>query len=226
MFCKAFFFIRYRCSRFSLQTTFFLLLLISPVAAQALSLDVTVQGVKGEEQKNIMASLKITRQKDNPDLTARHIRRMHKAAPEEIAEALAPFGYYSVEVKDGGSLTKDKTGWHAVYQVIPGPPVLVDRISIEVAGPGKDEKFFGSLEQQFPLKKGEQLRDTLYEQGKKNILATALSNGYIRAGFSESSVLVHKKEHRAEIKLRLATGSLFFFGRTTSVQDIIMPDTL
>lgn len=197
-----------------------------PPSVQAIPLDVVVRGVDGEEQKNIIASIKIALQQDNPELTLRHIRRLHKAAPEQIAKALAPLGYYSVKVKDGGSLTKDDTGWHAVYEVLPGPPVLVEHVNIEITGEGKDEKLFQNLSQKFPLKKGDRLRDILYEKGKKNILATALRTGYIKAGFTTSQVLVRRKEQRAAIELNLDTGPLFFFGETTSDQDIIIPEML
>ncbi|MDU9049404.1 MAG: autotransporter assembly complex family protein [Candidatus Electrothrix sp. Rat3] len=194
---------------------------------QAIPLTVVVRGVEGEEEhKNIMTSIKIALQQENPNLTLRHIRRLHKATPEQIVKALAPFGYYSVEVKDGGSLTKDDSGWHAVYEVIPGKPALVEQVNIEVTGPGADEDIFQNLKKKFPLKKGEQLKDTLYEKGKKNILSAALRNGYIKAGFTTSKVLVRHKEYRAEIQLNLDTGPLFFFGETTSDQDIIMPEML
>ncbi len=222
---KKYFSGRYR-NGIPIRVFFILVFLALPTIAQAIPLTVVVRGVEGEEHKNIMASIKIALQQKNPDLTLRHIRRLHKAAPEQIAKALAPLGYYSVKVKDEGSLTKDDNGWHAVYEVIPGEPTLVEQVNIEVTGPGEDEEVFQNLKKKFPLKKGEQLRDTLYEKGKKNILSTALRNGYIKAGFTTSKVLVRHKESRAEIQLNLDTGPLFFFGETTSDQNIIMPEML
>lgn len=225
---RKYFFIRScRCRDFTSPRFFLILLLLMlPAAVRAIPLTVAVRGVEGDEYKNIMASIKIALQQENPKLTLRHIRRLHKAAPEQIAKALAPLGYYSVEVKDGGSLAKDDAGWRAVYEVVPGPPVLVEQVNIEVTGQGKDEEFFRNLNKKFPLKKGERLKDALYEKGKKNILATALRNGYIKAGFTQSSVQVRRKEHQAEIQLNLDTGPLFFFGETASDQDIIMPEML
>ncbi|RWX42931.1 autotransporter secretion outer membrane protein TamA [Candidatus Electrothrix aarhusensis] len=225
---KKYFPVRYR-SGIPIQVFFTLVLLVFlmlPALVQAIPLTVAVHGVEGEEHRNIMASIKIALQQKKTNLTLRHIRRLHKAAPEQIVKALAPFGYYSVEVKNDGSLTKDDTGWHAVYEVIPGEPVLVEQVNIKVTGPGKDEDIFQNLKKDFPLQKGERLKDTLYEKGKKNILSDALRNGYIKAGFTTSSVLVRHKEHQAEIQLTLDTGPLFFFGETTSIQDIIMPKML
>ena len=203
----------------------FLFFLLRPALlyAEPVPLTVTVLGIKGDEHKNVMASIKIALQQDNPHLTLRHIRRLHKAAPEQIVRALAPLGYYSVEIKDS-SLTRKENGWHAVYEVNQGPPVLVDRIDIKIIGSGKDEEALKNLEQTFPLQEGDQLQDAFYEKGKKKILATALGSGYIKAGFTTSKILVHRQEHRADIQLVLDTGPLFFFGRTLSDQDIIKPE--
>jgi translocation and assembly module TamA len=170
-----------------------------------------------------MASIKIALQQDNPDLTARHIRRLHKAAPEQIAKALAPLGYYSVEVKES-SLKKEENGWHAVYEVDQGPAVLIDKISIQVIGSGEEEESLQHLKKNFPLQEGGRLNDAKYEKGKKDILTTAMKNGYIKAGFTTSKILVRRQEQRADIQLVLDTGPLFFFGKTFSDQDIIKPD--
>lgn len=197
----------------------------SSEASEALiPLTVDVQGIQGEEYENVMASIQIVLQQKKPGLTVRHIHRLHKAAPEQIAKALAPLGYYSVEVQD--DLTKEATGWHAVYKVVPGPPVRVDKVNIEVTGSGKDKETFQNLAETFPLKKGDHFKDSQYEKGKKDILSEALHNGYMKARFTKNKVLVHRKKQQAEIQLILDTGPLFFFGKTLSEQDIIMPDML
>ncbi len=201
----------------------FFFFLPAPVHAQAIPLTVTVLGIKGDEHKNVMASIKIALQQDNPHLTLRHIRRLHKAAPEQIAKALAPLGYYSVEIKES-SLTKNDKGWHAVYEVIQGPPVFIDKIDIKIRGSGEDEKSLQNFKKTFPLQEGGRLNDALYEKGKKKILSTTLGSGYIKAGFTTSNILVHRKKERAEIQLVLDTGPLFFFGKTFSDQNIIRPD--
>ncbi|MCI5147954.1 MAG: outer membrane protein assembly factor [Candidatus Electrothrix sp. MAN1_4] len=209
----------------------FLVLLVVPpfllrpalLHAQPVPLTVTVLGIKGDEHKNVMASIKIALQQDNPQLTLQHIRRLHKAAPEQIIKALAPLGYYSVEIKDS-SLTKKEDGWQALYEVNQGAPVLINKIEIEVIGDGKKEDSLQDLEKTFPLQEGGQLNDALYEKGKKKILATALKSGYIKAGFTTSKIQVHRQKQRAEIQLVLDTGPLFFFGKTFSDQNIIKPD--
>ncbi len=187
----------------------------------AVPLSVTVEGVAGELYDNIQARLKIIRQQENLDITVREIRRLHKQAPEEIAEALAPFGYYSVQVDS--SLSDSDGGWQAVYQVSAGTEVTVRSLAVEVAGAGRDRPFFQDLAAEFPLQPGDPLKDSRYEEGKKKILNLAMAHGYARARFTEHSVVVQRQEGVADVRLKLDTGALYHFGATTSSQEIITP---
>ena len=198
------------------------LLLLQTSVCLAVPLTVTVEGVEGELSTNIKNRLKIFLHQADPAITARQIRRLHKRAPEEIAAALAPYGYYSVKVDS--SLAASAEGWQAVYRVSAGPAVTVDRLSVGVTGPGRGRPFFENLAAAFPLQPGDPLKDSLYEEGKKKIQALALVHGYNQARFTEHTVVVRRKEGLADISLRLETGPLFHFGATTSRQQIITTD--
>ncbi|MBU1234794.1 MAG: autotransporter assembly complex protein TamA [Proteobacteria bacterium] len=188
----------------------------------AIPLTVTVEGVEGDLYTNILARLKISLQQKKDDLTLREIRRLHKQAPKDIEEALAPYGYYSVLVNS--SLTEKDESWHALYRVKAGAPTLLTSLSIVVTGAGKDDPFFQDLTTEFPLKKGMQLQDSLYEMGKKKILTLAIAHGYVRARFTEHKILVKREEGQAEISLALDTGPLYHFGETESRQELITPE--
>lgn len=188
----------------------------------ALPLSVTVEGVEGELYTNILARLKISLQQKNSAITLREIRHLHKQAPKDIEEALAPCGYYSVLVDS--SLTEKDEGWHALYRVTAGAPMIVTSLSILVTGPGRESPFFQDLTQGFPLQQGAQLKDSLYEMGKKKILTLAMAHGYVRARFTEHKILVKREEGKAEIRLSLDTGPLYRFGETTSSQELITSD--
>ena len=204
--------------------SFFLLLTLWLQASvcQAFPLSVTVEGVEGELYTNIMARLKISLQQENPDITPREIRRLHKQAPKEIAEALAPYGYYSVQVDS--FLTDNDEGWRALYRVSAGTPVIVDSLSVEVTGPGRESPVFQELAAKFPLQPGDPLKDSLYETGKKKILVLAMAHGYAQARFTEHKILVKRQEGQAEIRLSLESGPLYHFGETMSSQEIITPE--
>lgn len=188
----------------------------------AIPLSVSVEGVEGELYTNILARLKISLQQKKSDISLREIRRLHKEAPKDIEEALMPYGYYSVQVNS--SLTEKAEGWHARYTVTAGAPTLVASLSILVTGAGKEDPVFQDLTEGFPLQQREQLKDSLYEMGKKKILALAIAHGYVRARFTEHKILVKREEGQAEISLLLDTGPLYHFGETVSDQDLITPD--
>ncbi|CAK8712456.1 MAG: autotransporter secretion outer membrane protein TamA [Candidatus Electronema aureum] len=205
------------------------LFLLLPTLAWAMPPDVLVKGVEGELHQNIIANLKIAQQKQEANLSAGQMRRLHKQAPEQIAKALTPFGYYAAKVTNNngkGVLEKNGSRWYALYEVETGPAVLVESLSIEVTGPGKAHEALKNLAAKFPLQRGDRLNDGRYEAGKKRILNLALSNGYIRARFTESRVEVKAKDHKAAIRLCLDSGPLHVFGATSSSQYILKPELL
>ncbi|WP_417912166.1 autotransporter assembly complex protein TamA [Candidatus Electronema sp. TJ] len=204
-------------------------ILLLPSAAFAAPVTVIVRGVDGDLHKNILASLSIAQQQEAAQLSTGQLRRLHKKAPEQIAAALRPFGYYAAEVnnnKGHGLLEKHGQGWQAVYEIEAGPPVRVDSVRIEISGPGKAHEALKNLQAGFPLQPGSQLNDAAYEKGKKSILAKAFAAGYILAKFSESRVEVRAKAGTAAVLLRLETGPLHIFGETSSSSLILKPELL
>jgi translocation and assembly module TamA len=216
--------------RFSGGGALFLLALVFlPALGWAAATQVIIKGVEGDLRHNILASLKIAQQQKEAKLSAGQIGRLHKQAPEQLTQALIPFGYYAARVINNnghGVLEKNGSGWQAVYEVAPGLPVLVDSVSIEVTGPGNTHEALKNLAATFPLQRGDRLNDGRYEAGKKRILNLALSNGYIRARFTESRVEVKAKEQKAAIRLCLDSGPLHVFGVTSSSQYILKPELL
>lgn len=204
----------------------FIVFFLHAASSSAETVKVTVRGVdEAALLQNILASLKITQQHD--DLSAGQIRLLHKKAPAQIKAALAPFGYYSVQIEDS-VLRKNGSIWQAEYKVDAGLPTRVATLKVDVTGPGKEAQGLQEqvLRKKFPLQPSSQLEDLTYEAGKKSILQTAFDKGYVRAGFTESQVKVRAKERKADIILRLDTGPLYVFGKTSSSMYILKPELL
>lgn len=178
----------------------------------AAQLRVSFSGVKGEQYENVLARVALYQQRDNPRLTAREIRRLHGRVPVEVAEALAPFGYFSPLVS--GKLEQDQEGWRVDYVIDPGLPVLVSGIVVEVSGPGNLQLTELDLSHYIPFRSGDIFYTPLYEQGKKKLLSKVRELGFIKVRLLEHEVQVYKAEHRAEIRLHLETGPQFLFGET------------
>ncbi len=80
-----------RCARICL----WLILVSVSLSAVADGLDVTVDvtGLDGDLESNVRLFLGIEQQRNNPLLSVAGLRRLHRRARGEIAEALKPFGW-------------------------------------------------------------------------------------------------------------------------------------
>ena len=93
----------------------FIYLLGISTPALAISLSVEVLGIKGAEKNNVLAHLKIEKDKNSTDLTPLRIRRLHAQAPQEIRQALQPYGYYKPLIQ--ARLIRQEGEWIASYPI-------------------------------------------------------------------------------------------------------------
>ena len=202
----------------------FLLLFISLPASASVNVAVTVKGVSGPLYKNVMARLAINLQKENERLQPKTVRRLHRQAETDIRAALAPLGYYSPTIKS--RLEKDGDIFRADYLIEKGAPVIVKDVVLEVAGEGMRNESLRMATLSFPVKEGDILDQSLYEQGKKQLLYLALSEGFLDANFTERVLTINRETNSAAIHLVLDSGRQYLFGETASTQRIIEPDLL
>ena len=211
----------------SCRTVFFLLaflLFLSIPASASVYVAVTVKGVSGSLYKNVMARLAINLQKENERLQPKTVRRLHRQAETDIRAALAPLGYYNPTIKS--RLEKDGDIFRADYLIDKGVPVIVKDVVLEVAGEGVSNESLQKATLSFPVKEGDILDQSLYEQGKKKLVYLALSEGFLDASFTERVLTINQETNSAAIHLVLDSGCQYLFGETISAQHIIEPDLL
>jgi translocation and assembly module TamA len=199
------------------------LLLASP-SALGLSLQVKVEGVEGQEQKNVLALLAIHQEQNDKDLTVPRLLALHRRAPEQIRDALAPFGLYRVEVQD--SLKQPAQGsdrWVATYRIEPGEPVKIGSVDYQITGPGADNPDFPTA---FPMQPGDVLLHADYEKAKGEIATIASSQGYLDAKLVRHVVLIDPVAYDARIEFHLETGPRYYLGQVTFQQDLLADDYL
>ena len=188
----------------------------------AVTVEVKVLGVKGPLYDNILAGLAIHQHQHSPRLTAYDVSRLHKKASEQIAEALAPYGYFNPQIET--ALATTAKGFVATYTVSPGLPVVVRNLRLEIATDDADHSWFAQEKRLFPLGPGDIVDQGVYEDGKKRMIRRAISLGYMNAGFAVHELRIDRQARSADIVLTLATGPRFLFGETSSTQKIIRPE--
>jgi translocation and assembly module TamA len=197
----------------------------APMSARAAeSLRVEIDGLSGELRKNALANLTIEAKRKDKDLDESRIRRLHGQAPEEIQEALQPFGYYRVVVD--ASLRHDGTTWVAHYKVEEGPQLKVASRDIQALGDGASDAGFQQVVRSFPLHEGEALMQVAYEAGKKAFDDYAAANGYLDGKFQVSQIQIDLATYTSSIVLHYETGPRYRFGPVRFHQHLLRPSLL
>jgi translocation and assembly module TamA len=185
---------------------------------------VRVTGLEGEWEQNALALLGIYQEREDEALTVPRLRALHRRAPDQIRDALAPFGLYRVEVQaDLQEPPTPEGAWIAEYRVSPGEPVKIGRVDYGITGPGADDPAFPKT---FPMKPGDVLLHADYERARDQIRSIASKQGYLDAELVQHQVLIDPIAYEAIIALHLETGPRYFLGEVSFHQDLLEEDLL
>jgi translocation and assembly module TamA len=198
-----------------------LLCYLLPLSASAIEVQVEILGLDDPLRANVSAFLSLQRAQGQKGLTPERVHLLHRQAPQEIRQALQPFGYFKPVIEP--SLEKTAQGLLARYRVDPGPPIRLAQVDFQVQGPGSQDPLFAKG---FPLKAGAVLDQPAYEQAKQDLLSRALEQGYLNAHYSLHQLEVDLDSYQARIRLHLDTGVHFRFGEVRFLQDQLDPDFL
>ncbi|KPJ90178.1 MAG: hypothetical protein AMS18_11350 [Gemmatimonas sp. SG8_17] len=188
------------------------------------SVRVRLEGLRGEERRNALATMSIAVTASERSVTEARVRRLHARAPDEIALALQPFGYHRPEIHS--DLRIEGTTWLAHYVVDPGPRVVVQSVAIDVTGDGAGEPRFRQAVDAFPLRQGAALSHAAYELGKTRLFDAASELGYLDARFVVHELRIDLTSYTAAVVLVYETGPRFRFGAVSFDQDVLDPDLL
>jgi translocation and assembly module TamA len=188
------------------------LLTVSPAQAARgwATVKIEIHGVDAEQRRNVMQFLSIAQPLADDEPAEWRVRALHARAPDEIRNAMQPFGYYHATVE--GTLEPAAPGWRAVYHISPGPPVRIARVDLVLRGPGADDPAFRGVADAPPIREGEPLHHERYEQTKRALQDLAAERGYFDARFVEQTLRVDPQANRADIVLHYDTGPRYRFG--------------
>lgn len=183
-------------------------------------LSVVMSGVEKILRANIEKLLDIWKfhEKDIPSVS--RMRYMHRIAPEQIASALRPYGYYRSTVE--ASLSDLGSKWQAVYRIKPGDRVPVANASVKITGPGAEDPEFAELQNiaEESIRAGQILDQQQYDVLKRNIQSTAAHLGYFDAEFLAQEILVNLESYTSDVTLHFRTGERYRIGEVELTQDI------
>ncbi len=180
-------------------------------------IEVVLEGAPEYLQPGLRAALSAERQKASPyldDLLADHLA---VRAEDEALEALQASGFYHAEAS--AEARPSDTGWTMTLKVTPGPITLIRKVSVELAGPGRQDAVLAARMRHFPLVPHGPLVHNPYEAFKDHWLKLARERGFLDARFTRHEIVVDPEANTADATLVMESGEPYRFGATTFSQD-------
>ncbi|MYM61098.1 BamA/TamA family outer membrane protein [Vibrio sp. OCN044] len=182
------------------------ILLLSSISAFGQEVSLSIRGVSGELEQNVETYLQAIPSQDY-STSLRFQARVEK----RLTEALNALGYYhpnfSFEVNSGEQ--------ELVITIVPGEPVLIALVDIELSGEAHDDQAFKTLIERSGLKQGQVLNHSLYDGLKSRIRNLALQRGYFDGDYTVSRLEVSPKIDQAFIRLHFDSGIRYAFGQSS-----------
>lgn len=206
-----------------------LLLLLAVVqlvgtSAWAGIVEVRLEGLEGELLENAQALLGIYQEQDEKDLSKLRMMALHRRAPQQIRDALAPYGHYRVQVQDSLEEPSGEGGkWIATYRVDPGEAIKIGTVDYRVEGAGASDP---GIPKVFPMKVGDVLLHADYEKAKSSIRSAGSKLGYLDFQLTRHQVLIDPTAYQALVVFHVDTGPKFYLGKVSFTQDLLADEYL
>lgn len=159
--------------------------------------------------------LEIITSKNNPRINPREFQRLYNKAPQQIKSLLETEGFFSAQITSKLEQTPGKNV--AYFTIIPGPPVLVDQVDIQLLGAviaqsDKPTQSLEALRDSWQLKPGMQFKQEAWTQAKRQLLTKLLLERYPNASISSSQASINPKTNTANLLIHIDSGPLLYFG--------------
>ncbi|MDT8385053.1 MAG: autotransporter assembly complex family protein [Gammaproteobacteria bacterium] len=185
-----------------------------------LNVNVTISGIDARLEENVRLFLSVVQHRADPLLSEGRLQRLHKKAPEEIGNALQPFGYYRPVIQ--AELTQVATDeWQARYVIDAGPPLPIGEVNIVISEEMAGDPEFQALLRKPPLRKGRVFNHLDYEEFKANLARLAAERGYFKSRFVEHRVEVDLDAYEARIYVHYDGGPRYRFGEVSLQQEVL-----
>ena len=205
------------------STTLCLTALLFSSSSQA-KIEIEIPEVTPDVANNVRAFLSLSRYADRTDITPEVMGRLQRRIVAETRRALEPLGYYEPQVTYDTVNTEQD--WKVTVHVIPGRPVRLSEVTINVTGPGEHERALQEIIDSRALKPGLRLNHGMYEGVKGALLRAAKNEGYLDAKLTRNDLVIDRQARRATAAIEVTTGERYRYGAITTHQDVITDDAM
>ena len=179
-----------------------------------------LSGVDGALADNVRAYLSVSAKPCS--VSRAYLKALGKRATDETKEALQAFGYYAPEIRvaieDHGDCPL------ARVNIVPGEPVLLGRVDIEIRGPGGSDPEFKVQLRAIRLNTGDALNHGAYTGAKQLIESVALELGYLEGLYIQRELKVDPSRRTADITLVFDSGPRYALGEIFINQEPVFLD--
>lgn len=138
-----------------------------------------------------------------------------------VEDSLEPHGYYHAKVQTSNARNQQEV--QVTIDIVLGEPVRVNKLNLQIEGPGNKDRFMGFWLESFSPKLGDIFNHDTYETNKAIISQALLDRGYFDQSNSIHEVRVTRAENSAEINLVWDSGIRYRFGEVRFVGNQFEP---
>jgi translocation and assembly module TamA len=175
-------------------------------------LEITINGLDTALEEAVRTSLTLQQYLDR-SISAAQLARLVTVGENETRSTLEAWGYYDGKI---ASRTEPREqGFHVVFDVTPGEPVLVVTREVTVSGEAGAASAVATAIEAFKPQIGKRFDHTEYETSKTAVETALADHGFLGAKLTTHRVEVKTSDHSARILLHWEGGEHYHFGPTT-----------
>ncbi len=164
-----------------------------------------IRGISGKLADNVEVFLASVPEPQNGDL-----KKYREQLEKNSLHALQALGYYEPVITV--AVEKRGANYSAQIHVVPGEPVRITSLDVQIAGEAQQDPAFQNLLLQQPLQVGGPFHHGKYEDLKSNFSDLATSRGYFDAQWLSAKVEISVKDHSAKVNLHFDSKQRYRFG--------------
>lgn len=184
-------------------------LLLVPALSRA-GVQLVVDGVDDPLKAAVVAGVSLS-QYAARDASEAQVRRLYERADTEVGTALRPYGYYDAHAT--GKLEQVGKDWRITLHVVPGEPVKVMSVDIQLDPDAAALKPIRTARRGIDKLKGQRLDDAAYDSARDALNNALTANGYLDARLTVHRVEVNRGERSAAIHLAWNVGRRYRYGQ-------------